>query len=52
MLLSFRQLKDKKRIFRKLTGLSLEEFAEVIALGIKLFQGLVGKEKWIVMKIG
>ena len=35
MLLSFRQLKGKQRIFRKLTGLSLEEFAEVITLVTK-----------------
>ena len=32
MLLSFRELKGKQRIFRKLTGLSLEEFVEVISL--------------------
>ena len=49
MLLSFRQLKGKQRIFRKLTGLSLEEFAEVISLVTKgmdkAFPGIGRKRK-------
>jgi len=49
MLLSFRQLKGKQRIFRKLTGVSLEEFAEVIALVTKrmdkAFPGIGRKRK-------